>query len=222
MTPRRFSRLLFCGLLAVAYGTAWAEGDDPLRFSGSGNGRTPVFETSGPWLLDWRLTTDTLLPARFEMRLHDDAGDYLGLIAQVDELGAGRKLFEQAGRWQIVVVAANVSWELSIAEVDAADAERMRRQVEGTATLEDRARRHMARLPDDSFNQWRAHGDSALLLFDSAGLAFRATFRQPCRGLESATAISFMSGPTLDEYDSILLDDGTRCFFDKVVPTRVE
>jgi hypothetical protein len=35
------------------------------------------------------------------------------------------------------------------------------------------------------------------------------------------TALSFVtaSGSRLDQYDSILLDDGTRCYFERVMPT---
>jgi hypothetical protein len=42
-------------------------------------------------------------------------------------------------------------------------------------------------------------------------------------GLKSATAISFVT-PVVDgtdEYDSILLEDGTRCYFNSVTPSSV-
>jgi len=46
----------------------------------------------------------------------------------------------------------------------------------------------------------------------------------PCPGLTSAKALSFVSpaGMPGNEYDSVLLDDGTRCYFDRVIPTIIE
>jgi hypothetical protein len=63
-----------------------------------------------------------------------------------------------------------------------------------------------------------------LLLFSDFGLEWRATFTPPWPGPKSATALFFVSPsyPAREEYDSILLDDGTRCFFDRVTPTLAE
>ena len=63
-----------------------------------------------------------------------------------------------------------------------------------------------------------------LLLFDNDRMRWRATFAQPCPGLESATVISFVTSVagSLEDYDSILLEDGTRCYFDRVVPTLLD
>ena len=80
----------------------------------------------------------------------------------------------------------------------------------------------MSRVREGSFSSWRPESDEALLLFSEDGVIWRATFTKPCPGLASATAISFMTAPTggLQEYDSILLEDGTRCMFARVAPTR--
>jgi hypothetical protein len=60
-------------------------------------------------------------------------------------------------------------------------------------------------------------------LFNDYGVAWRISFSPNCPGLKAATAISFVT-PVVDgadEYDSILLEDGTRCYFNSVTPNSV-
>ena len=210
-------------VIALLGSTAWAQDADPTRFTGAGNGRTAVFETDGPWMLDWRITSDTLLPKNFEMRLHDGAGEFIGTIVQLEGTGGGLKLFEDAGDYQIAIVASNVAWELDIAPVSAQKAAEIRRLSEGKETLADASRKALRHVREGSFDSWRPEGNEALLLFSAGEMGWRATFAAPCSGLESATAISFVTPAvgSMDDYDSILLDDGTRCYFDRVVPTRL-
>ena len=49
---------------------------------------------------------------------------------------------------------------------------------------------------------------------------WKVRFSPPCSGLGESTAISFMTAITgaAREYDSILLDSGTRYVFDRVIP----
>jgi hypothetical protein len=56
---------------------------------------------------------------------------------------------------------------------------------------------------------------------DGPWTGWRVSFSPACPGLHAATAISFVTSAAggLDQYDSIMLDDGTRCYFDRVNPT---
>jgi hypothetical protein len=58
------------------------------------------------------------------------------------------------------------------------------------------------------------------LLFDDDRAVWRISFSPTCPGLNSASVISFVV-PMVDrsdQYDSILLEDGTRCYFADVIP----
>jgi hypothetical protein len=202
---------------------AWSADNAVTRFTGSESGRTPLFEMDGPWLLDWSTRNKTALPSNFEMRLYTDAGtEFVGTVAQLEGVGRGLKLFEETGSLQIELISENLVWELLIRPVDEAAAGRMRRASEGAATLEDAAVAAMRRVGEDSFSSWRPVDDHTLLLFAAdETTGFRVTFADRCTGLADATALSFVtaSGSKLDQYDSILLDDGTRCFFDRVMPS---
>lgn len=215
---------LILSVLAMHSCIAWAEDPNRQRFDGEGNGRTAIFETDGPWMLDWSTRSEILLPTNFEMRLHDGAsGNFIGTLVQLEGTGSGRKLFDAGGDYQIAIVASNVAWELEILEVDEAQAAEIKRRSEGKPSLQDSVRQTMRHLRESSFSAWRPQGDRTLLLFDTGGMGYRATFSQACPGLESATVISFVTPATgsMDEYDSILLQDGTRCYFDRVVPSLV-
>jgi len=221
---RRWLFRLTLGLLVLQAADAWAD-TDRLRFSGTGNGSTDVFATAGPWLLDWSIHSETALPSYFEMRLHDGgSGQHIGTIVQLEGTGNGLKLFEHGAEYKISVVASNISWELEIAEVSEEKAAEIKRLSVGDPSLADASQQALRRVREGSFRSWRPEGNDALLLFDSDGMGLRASFIAPCPGLESATAISFATPAvgSIDEYDSILLDDGTRCYFDRVVPTRIE
>ncbi|MBT8068253.1 MAG: hypothetical protein KJO09_13505 [Gammaproteobacteria bacterium] len=212
-------------LLAMPLGVASAADTDRIRFDGEGNGRTAVFEVDGPWMLDWSLHSNTPSRAIFEMRLHDGAsGAFIGRLMELHGTGNGLKLFEQGGTFQIAIVASQVGWELEVSEVSEEKAAQIKRLSAGEPTLQDSVEASLRLVREGTFSQWRPDGDSALLLFDSGGFGWRATFAEPCPGLESATAISFVTPAkgSMDDYDSILLDDGTQCYFDRVIPTVLE
>jgi hypothetical protein len=220
----RTACIMLCGAIAWAVTTPTLA-SDALRFTGQGNERTAVFRTGGPWTLDWQTTSDLPLLANFEMRLHHGAsGEFLGTVIQLEGTGNGLKLFEEGGEFRLVIVASNVDWELEISEVTEEQAAQIKRRTEGIASLQDSSRQKMRYLPADTFSSWRAAGDDTLLLFDTAGMGWRVTLMEACPGLESATGISFVtpSAGRMDMYDSVLLDDGTRCYFDRVIPTIVD
>lgn len=204
---------------------AWAtDADTPLRFSGDGSGRTPVFERSGPWMLYWTTNSEDTLPKLFELRLYNaDSGEFVGTIAAVRETGSNRKLFEEVGRYQIEVVAQHLAWTLQIAAVPFTEAGRLKRHSEGRSTIEDSSQVFARQVPEDSFESWRPVDDLTLLLFaKDETRGFRITFAKSCDGLSQATALMFVSagyGSAGELYDAIMLDDGTHCSFERVVPT---
>ena len=199
-----------------------AHGDDVIRFTGTESSRTPVFDTSGPWLLYWSVRSEYPDMASFEMRVHDaSSGEFLGRVLQ-DGKSGGRRLFNEAGSFQIEVVSEALTWDIEITETDTARAAELKRASEGQPTLEDAASSEARRVPADAFESWRPVDDSTLLLFSrDERTGFRISFEQPCSGLSRATALSFISQPGggPERYDSIMLEDGTRCYFGRVVPT---
>ncbi len=60
-----------------------------------------------------------------------------------------------------------------------------------------------------------------MLFADDEPRGFRITFSSTCKGLNHATVLSFISAgySGTELYDSIMLEDGTRCSFSRVVPT---
>ncbi len=205
-------------LLAVC-GSLWA-----AEFNGNQSERTPVFASAGAWMLNWSTQSDNSLPKTFELRLYDaESGEFIGTITELQATGSGRKLFEDAGSYQIEVIAQNLNWTLRIADVDTAQAARMKRRAEGESTLQDSSQVLARQVREDDFASWRPVDEYTLLLFaedDTHG--FRVTFSNPCVGLKEATALMFVSAGYSsggELFDAILLDDGTHCPFERVVPT---
>jgi hypothetical protein len=217
----RKSAVFLLALLAIPL---TAEADTLARFEGNSNERTGTFEPDGPWMLYWYTQSEDNLPKTFELRLHDaDSGEYLGTVIQQRIIANGKKLFEDAGRFQLDVVALNLDWTLVVSEIADDKAAQLVRESKGQPTLEDSAARYANQVAESSFETWRPVDDATLLLFavdESQG--FRVTFEIPCKGLKEATALTFVSsgmGRDGELYDSIMLDDGTHCTFAKVVPT---
>jgi len=218
---RRLHTLLLIGV-ALTAGIVHAE---PIAdFSGSAGTRTEAFVPAGPWLVHWSTRSDNDLPKIFELRLRDaDSGALLGVITQLRDTGAGRKLFEEAGRYRFEVVAEHLDWRLTVTGVAADEAAWIRRRSEGRETVQDTTQRHARQVSENNFVSWRPLDDRTLLLFaadESHG--YRVTFASSCPGLSAATALTFISagyGSGGELYDGIMLDDGTHCAFDRVIPT---
>ncbi|MDH4107905.1 MAG: hypothetical protein OEW35_06295 [Gammaproteobacteria bacterium] len=209
--------LAACGLPALA-------DSEIAAFGGEGSGRSEIFTTAGPWMLDWSLSSDFPTIAKFELRLHDgSSGALIGSVIEVEGTGQGSKLFADAGEYQLAVVASSVRWDVRVSEVDEEMAARVVRESEGRQALADRSAIVGRRVGEGTFESWRPIDDSTLLLFGEDGNGFRIAFDPPCMGLTGATALSFVTarGASAEEYDSILLDDGTRCYFGAVVPSIV-
>ena len=211
-------------ILALASAALVSEAGTLVRFEGDGNERTPVFEPGSPWMLYWYTQSDNTLPKTFELRLYDaDSGEYLGTIIQQRIIANGEKLFEDAGRYQVDVVAGNLEWSLVISEITEKKAAQLIRESKGQPTLEDSAGRYASQVAEGSFESWRPDDDETLLLFAAdEARGFRVGFEVPCKGLSDASALTFMSsgmGPDGELYGSIMLDDGTHCSFESVIPT---
>ena len=195
-----------------------------LRFDGDSSGRTPAFEQSGPWMLDWSTHSDNALPKIFELRLYDaDSGEYLGTIVQQRETGSSRRMFEQPGRYQVDVVASHLEWTLLVKPVEDVEAGRLKRRAEGRSSIADTSAVYARQVAEDDFATWRPVDDQTLLLFaEDEAHGFRVIFARPCPGLEQATALNFLAagyGSGGELYDAIMLDDGTHCRFERVIPT---
>jgi hypothetical protein len=173
---------------------------DTARFTGKGDDRTAVCRTSGPWTLDWSITSDLSLLANFEMRMHDGiSGEFIGTVIQLEGTGNGLKLFEDGGEFRLSIVASNVVWEVEIAEVTEEQAARIKRSADDKPSLQDSSRWTMRQLPIDTFDSWRAVGNDTLLLLDDGGTGWRVTFAGTCPGVASASAVSFVTSSYRDQ-----------------------
>jgi hypothetical protein len=210
--------------MAMLCNIASVESSEIVKFDGQENGKSPVFTVDGPWTLDWSAHSEFPLLASFEMRLRDGtSGEIIGKVVELEGTGRGLRLFEDAGTYQIVVTGRSVEWYIEIMEVGEEQAASLKRGIEGRPSLIESSQRISRRVPESSFVEWRPEGNETLLLFNDDGVAWRISFSPSCPGLKSATAISFVT-PVVDgtdEYDSILLEDGTRCYFNSVTPNSV-
>jgi hypothetical protein len=199
---------------------------DVQKLSGKDSGKPPAFTVDGPWTMDWSARSDFLDLASIELRLHDaTSGEFIGLVAEVKGVGSGLKLFENSGSFQLVVVGTLVEWDIEIQEISQELAASLKRSTEGGPTFLDSVRQASRLVPEGSFESWRPQGNENLLLFDADRVRWRISFSPACPGLEAVTAISFVmsaDGGSLGQYDSILLDDGTRCYFEKVIAEGVQ
>ena len=176
-------------------------------------------------MLDWSTRSEFPMLASFQIRLYDgESGDYIGMVAEIIKgTGSGLNLFEEAGTFQIVIVATSSEWDIGVEKVSVEQAAAMKRSAEGASSMLDSTRRAARLVPEASFESWRPDGNDTLLLFSDGEPDWRVSFSPPCPGLESATALSFVitSGDSMGQYDSILLEDGTRCYFTSVTPSGV-
>jgi hypothetical protein len=233
----RLSHFLLVSLFTCMV-LAWPAQAGDLRFAGDTADTTDVFTMDGPWVLDWSARSPSRLPCNyeiwskdgsaglpcnFELRLHDArSGEYLGTIAQLEGEGRGYKLFGAAGSYRIEIVSQQVKWELLVKPITEERAAKLKALTEKGPTLEDRSVAAAREVPDNSFTSWRPVDDKTLLLFAEDGrTGYRVTFTPGCTGMAEASVLSFVSARSsggIERYDSILLDDGTQCYFDRVYP----
>ena len=212
---------------------------DDLHFTGDQSRQTDAFTMDGPWILDWSARSPSKLPCNyqiwskdgtsglpcnFELRLFDaTSGDFVGTIAQLEGEGRGYKLFEDQGSFRIGIVSQHVAWELLVKPITEERAAKLKSLTEQGPTLEDRSTAAAREVAEGTFESWRPVDDNTLLLFAAdPTTGYRITFTPACTGLANIKAVSFVSASSaggIERFDSILLDDGTQCFFDRVYPT---
>lgn len=211
-------------LLAMSCAMAAIAEPPRFTFTGSGTGLTPEFEMDAPWLIDWRADSEFPRVTTIEFRLQDArSGQLLGIINQAEGSARGLKLLDDVGRFRVQVNAEDVSWKIDIMQVSGERAAQLRQLAEKGPSLAERSDRLAKLLPVGNYAGWQVVNDSTLLLAVQEGGGWSLSFSAPCEGLSSARGLSFVT-PTsggIDQYDSILLDDGTRCYFDQVAPTSV-
>lgn len=215
---------IIVAVMLILFSAALAAAEDIARLTGKDSGRPAAFTVDGPWTLDWNTRSEFPMMASFEMRLYDGkSGEFIGMVAELKGTGSGLKLFEAAGTYQLVIVATSSDWDIRIAPVDKNQAAAMKRSAKAGPSMLDSSRVAARLVPEASFESWRPEGNDTLLLFRNGELGWRVSFSPACPGLGAATSVSFVmtSGNGMGQYDSILLDDGTRCYFGSVVPGGV-
>lgn len=220
---RRHIPEIMIAVILILFSTALAA-EEVTTLTGKDSGKPAAFTVDGPWMLDWSTRSEFPMLASFEMRLYDgESGDYIGMVAELKGTGSGLKLFEDAGTFQIVIVATSSEWNVRIDEVDKEQAAVLKRSAKKSPLMLDSVRRAARLVPESSFESWRPEGNDKLLLFRDGDPGWRVSFSPSCPGLESATSLSFVmtSGDGMGQYDSILLEDGTRCYFTSVTPGGV-
>ncbi|WP_405227087.1 hypothetical protein [Lentisalinibacter sediminis] len=217
---------LVIALLVVVFAVP-AEAENLVKaFTGSGPDTTPRFEVEGPWRVDWEAGSEHPLLSAFYTNLYDaKTSEYLGFITQLRGTGAGSKLIRESGEFRIGISGNDVDWTIRIVELSKDEAEALEAAAAGRprgAELPPPARPAPSTLvASGSFIGWNVVDERTLhLVTGEDGLVLEVTLAEPCRGLTETGEVLFVtpdSGAT-NVYNSILLDDGTRCYFERVVP----
>jgi hypothetical protein len=175
--------------------------------------------------VDWEAESEHPLLAAFYSNLYDaETSEYLGFITQLRGTGAGSKLIRESGTFRIGISGNDVDWTLRIVELSDAEA---------AAVEQSAGRARAAELPpaarpepstvvaSGSFVGWNVLDERTLdLVTGQPGMVLEVTLTEPCPGLKESTEVLFVTPDTgaTNVYNSILLDDGTRCYFERVVP----
>jgi len=212
-----FSLMGGVAALLIASG---ATAQEPLaKFSGTKSGETEEFTVKGPWLLDWRVESEFPDLATTVINLKNDADQTVDSVADFAGQGNGLKLFRQSGTFYVAVSIQNAKWSLEITEINEKWANRLEKMTQARVAGHPPARPPQKEVAAGTFKGWHADGDKAIILNGTGAMDFRVTFGGgSCPGLAKAKELSFVTPRKEGEevYDSILLDDGTRCYFDKV------
>jgi hypothetical protein len=93
------------------------------EYRGSMSRNTPEFEVQGPWILDWRITTDGSYESAVEVSLSSAGlGAYEGRILRTKQPGNGVRLFNTSGRYYLRVDASFANWHLKVIELSEEEA----------------------------------------------------------------------------------------------------
>lgn len=123
LNPRR--SLSTALLLTSLFATTLAAAAETVReFRGNRSTTTAEFEVQGPWILDWRTSTD--YPGQMAVDISLVAaptGAFEGSVLKTKWPGNGVRLFEQSGRYQFKVVSNLAEWILRVEQVTRQEAE---------------------------------------------------------------------------------------------------
>ncbi|MEM1412578.1 MAG: hypothetical protein AAGH19_09490, partial [Pseudomonadota bacterium] len=100
------TRCVLAVLMGLLAGSAVAE-ELVAEFRGAVSRNTTEFEVQGPWLLDWRVTTEGDRDAAVDVSLERAGlGAHEGLVLRTKYPGNGVRLFHQSGRFYFRVDAS--------------------------------------------------------------------------------------------------------------------
>jgi hypothetical protein len=196
------------------------------KFSGHNNSQTKDFDVKGPWLLDFQVNSEFPDLAATAIRLENAAGQTVGVVADFAGTGRGLKLFRKSGTYHLDITGDSSDWTVEITEISDAWAARLEQMTATGRSEPELASLQQKQVFASAFNGWRPGPDGTLILIGTGAMSFRVSFGPGgCPKLAKAKTLSFVTpekGPH-DVYNSILFDDGTRCYFDKVtwVPHRL-
>lgn len=95
------------------------------EFKGTVSRNTPEFEVEGPWLLDWRVTTEGTRDAAVEVTLERAGlGSHEGRVVMVKWPDNGVRLMQSSGRFYFRVDASLTNWHLKVYQLTPDEAER--------------------------------------------------------------------------------------------------
>ena len=123
-------------LLILLFGATSAASAETIvrEFSGSGTEETRSFTVQGPWIANWRVWQDygDRDVANIEIFLYDAAtGRYLGRITEQRGDAVGDRLIDDSGRFHFRIVSRSHRWEVTVIDIDEAEARRLRRDAGG-------------------------------------------------------------------------------------------
>jgi hypothetical protein len=207
------------GFWLVLSGVSVASAEVVAKFSGSGPAKTESFRVEVPWVLSWRAESDFATLANLEIQLYDaNTGEFAGIVDQHVGIGRGRKLIRESGRYRLGVLGCCVDWNITIEKAD----DTLLEAVEDNDAISElrlfEPDNGLPREVVERISAWEAGpGENELTLRTKDGGIFRVTFQPACHGLESTEGINFVtSRKRYHQFTSILLDDGTRCYLDRI------
>jgi len=207
-------------LLVAPLAAVGAEPETPIaKFSGNDNEQTAAFDVKAPWLLDYEVDSEFPDLATTTIRLEDATDQTIGTVAAFRGTGHGLKLFRKSGRYRLNITGETTNWRIEILEISEAWAKRLEHTTATSRFEHPHPSELQRQVASDSFSGWQAESDQSLILTGTGPTNFRVSFGAGgCPGLAASKTISFVTpdkGP-LFVYDSVLLGNGTRCYFDKV------
>ena len=116
-------KLLLPGVLFLVAATLVNAAETVFEFKGSASRNTPEFEVEGPWILDWRITTEGSYESAVDVALQEaGTGVHRGRVLVTKYPGNGVRLFNEGGRFYFRVDSAFATWTFKVQELTAEEA----------------------------------------------------------------------------------------------------